>query len=85
MGNVVLNRVADKQFPNTVKEVIFDDKYAIQFEPVENGTVYDEPTDSAVLAAKISLEGADVIGRRSTSTRLSSLRSTGSIRTGPSI
>ena len=62
MGNVVLNRVADKQFPNTVKEVIFDDKYAIQFEPVENGTVYDEPTDSAVLAAKISLEGADVIG-----------------------
>ena len=62
VGNVVLNRVADKQFPNTVKEVIFDDKYAIQFEPVENGTVYDEPTDSAVLAAKISLEGADVIG-----------------------
>lgn len=63
VGNVVLNRVADKQFPNAVKEVIFDDKYAIQFEPVENGTVYDEPTDSAVLAAKISLEGADVIGR----------------------
>ena len=63
MGNVVLNRVADKQFPNTVKEVIFDDKYAIQFEPVENGTVYNEPTASAVLAAKISLEGADVIGR----------------------
>lgn len=62
VGNVVLNRVADQEFPNTVKEVIFDDKYAIQFEPVENGTVYDEPTASAVLAAKISLEGADVIG-----------------------
>ena len=62
VGNVVLNRVADKEFPNTVKEVIFDDKYAIQFEPVENGTVYQEPTASAVLAAKISLEGADVIG-----------------------
>lgn len=62
VGNVVLNRVADKEFPNTVKEVIFDDKYAIQFEPVENGTVYQEPTASAVLAAKMSLEGADVIG-----------------------
>lgn len=62
VGNVVLNRVTDQEFPNTVKEVIFDDKYAIQFEPVENGTVYDEPTASAVLAAKISLEGADVIG-----------------------
>ena len=62
VGNVVLNRVADQEFPNTVKEVIFDDKYAIQFEPVENGTVYQEPTESAVLAAKMSLEGADVIG-----------------------
>ena len=62
VGNVVLNRVADEEFPDTVKEVIFDTKYAVQFEPVENGTVYQEPTASAVLAAKISLEGADVIG-----------------------
>lgn len=63
VGNVVLNRVADQEFPNTVKEVIFDDKYAIQFEPVENGTVYQDPTASAVLAAKMSLEGANVIGQ----------------------
>ncbi len=62
VGNVVLNRVASSQFPNTVKDVVFDDKYAIQFEPVANGTVYDEPTDSAVLAAKLALEGACVVG-----------------------
>ena len=62
VGNVVLNRVADGQFPNTIKDVIFDTKYAVQFEPVSNGTVYDEPTQSSVLAAKMTLEGARVVG-----------------------
>ena len=62
VGNVVLNRVADGQFPNTIKDVIFDTKYAVQFEPVSNGTVYDEPTQSSVLAAKMALEGARVVG-----------------------
>ena len=62
VGNVVLNRVADRQFPDTVKEVIFDEQYAVQFEPVANGTVYDDPAPSSVLAAKLALEGARVVG-----------------------
>ena len=62
VGNVVLNRVASGQFPNTVKEVAFDRKYGVQFEPVSNGTIYDQPTDSAVLAAKLCLEGAAPVG-----------------------
>ncbi len=62
VGNVVLNRVKSGSFPNSVKEVVFDDRYAIQFEPVANGTVYDQPTDSAVLAAKLCLEGASTAG-----------------------
>ena len=62
MGNVVLNRVNSGQFPNTVKEVVFDRKYGVQFEPVSNGTIYDRPTDSAVLAAKLCLEGAAPVG-----------------------
>lgn len=62
VGNVVLNRVASGQFPNTVKEVVFDRKYGVQFEPVSNGTIYDQPTDSAVLAAKLCLEGAAPVG-----------------------
>ena len=62
VGNVVLNRVASGQFPNTVKEVVFDRKYGVQFEPVSNGTIYDRPTDSAMLAAKLCLEGAAPVG-----------------------
>ena len=62
VGNVVLNRVRDKQFPDTIKEVVFDRENGVQFEPVSNGTIYNEPTDSALLAAKLCLEGADVVG-----------------------
>ena len=62
VGNVVLNRVKSDQYPNTIREVVFDRKDGVQFEPVENGTIYDEPTPSSVLAAKLALEGADVVG-----------------------
>ena len=61
VGNVVLNRVADSRYPDTIQGVILDDNYGIQFEPVANGTVYQEPTQSAVLAAKLCLEGASVV------------------------
>ncbi len=57
VGNVVLNRVRSSQFPNTVKGVIFDTKYGTQFSPVASGTIYSQPTESAVRAAKICLEG----------------------------
>ena len=57
VGNVVLNRVRSSQFPNTVKGVIFDKKYGVQFSPVASGTIYQTPTASAVRAAKICLEG----------------------------
>ena len=57
VGNVVLNRVRSSQFPNTVKGVIFDTKYGTQFSPVSAGTIYNTPTASAVMAAKVCLEG----------------------------
>jgi len=62
VGNVVLNRVDSDNYPDTIKEVIFDRNHGVQFEPVENGTVYDDPTPTSVLAAKLALEGADVVG-----------------------
>lgn len=62
VGNVVLNRVADEQFPDTVREVVFDRKNGVQFEPLANGTLYDAPTHSSVIAAKLVLEGADAVG-----------------------
>lgn len=62
VGNVVLNRVASREFPNTIPEVIFDRVDAVQFEPVENGTVYRTPTAQSVEAAQRVLDGENVIG-----------------------
>ncbi len=57
VGNVVLNRVASKSYPNTIYGVIFDRKHGTQFSPVSFGTIYQTPTESSVIAAKICLEG----------------------------
>jgi len=63
VGNVVLNRVESKQYPNTVYGVVFDRKGGTQFSPVSMGTIYKTPTESAVIAAKICLEGYSVSDR----------------------
>lgn len=57
VGNVVLNRVKSPAYPNTIYGVIFDRKYGTQFSPVAFGTIYQKPTASAEIAAKICLEG----------------------------
>lgn len=62
VGNVVLNRVKSKQFPNTVKGVVFDRNHGVQFEPVENGAIYQQPTATSILAAKLALEGTRPVG-----------------------
>jgi len=60
VGNVVLNRKASKSYPNTIYGVIFDRKNGVQFSPILNGSIYHTPTSSAVIAAKICLEGYTV-------------------------
>lgn len=62
VANVVLNRVKSSQFPNTIYDVIFDQKWGVQFTPVSNGTIYHAPTDQSVRAAKLALEGTNVVG-----------------------
>ncbi len=57
VGNVVLNRVADDAYPDTVYGVVFDKKFGVQFTPAYNGRIYKEPADISVIAAKICLEG----------------------------
>ena len=57
VGNVVLNRVRSTDYPNTIYSVIFDKKYGVQFSPVANGTIYNTPTEDAIIAAKMCLEG----------------------------
>lgn len=54
VGNVILNRVADKRFPATVSEVIYQKN---QFP----GATSMEPNAESILAAKLVLEGANVV------------------------
>ncbi len=61
VGNVVLNRVADKRYPNTIYGVIFDFKNGIQFTPAYTGTVYNTPSKESIIAAKMCLEGYEII------------------------
>ena len=63
VGNVVLNRVASREFPDTSPGVIFDRVDGVQFEPVSNGTVYKPPTAQSVEAARRVLAGEQVIGK----------------------
>lgn len=58
VGNVVLNRVAYWGFPNTIYDVIFDRVGGIQFEPVLNGAIYNDPTEDCYTAAKLAMDGA---------------------------
>lgn len=62
VGNVVLNRVECSDFPNTIYDVIFDNKWGVQFQPTANGTIYNNPDSESVLAAKLCLDGANVAG-----------------------
>ena len=63
VGNVVLNRVKSRQYPNTVYGVIFDRVGGTQFSPVSMGTIYKAPTESSIIAAKICLEGYSISDR----------------------
>lgn len=62
VGNVVLNRVASDSFPDTIQGVVFDARGSIQFTPVSMGTIYRTPSDEAVMAAKLCVEGANTVG-----------------------
>lgn len=62
VGNVVLNRVASNAYPNTIYGVIFDCKNGVQFEPVINGSVYNNSDVSCIQAAKRALRGENHAG-----------------------
>lgn len=63
VGNVVLNRVRSREYPNTVYGVVFDRKYGTQFSPVAFGTIYNSPYWLSTIAAKICLEGTSLDDR----------------------
>jgi N-acetylmuramoyl-L-alanine amidase len=56
---VVLNRVENSQFPNTIKGVIFQKS---AFTAVSDGQIYLTPNATAIKAAREALAGADPSG-----------------------
>ena len=62
VGNVVLNRVKDADFPDTVFGVVYDYEHTVQFEPVSKGTIHEDPKPADLIAAYLVLEGANTAG-----------------------
>jgi len=62
VGNVVMNRIKDPDFPSTVFDVVYDYEHTIQFEPVSKGTIHDDPKQEDIIAAYMVLEGANTAG-----------------------
>lgn len=58
VGNVILNRVNSPLFPNTVYDVVFQKN---QFTPARTGSINKEPNSESVIAAKLCLDGAQVL------------------------
>lgn len=56
VGAVILNRVESGIFPKTIAANVLKRG---QFEPVANGQIWNEPTPSAVQAARMALNGWD--------------------------
>ncbi len=62
VAGVVMNRVVSPQFPNTVKGVVFDTKYGVQFPPAHTSKIEVTPTKNTMIAAKCALCGIRNIG-----------------------
>ena len=58
VGNVVMNRVNDPLFPNTLYDVLFQKN---QFSPASSGSIYKDPNWESQVAAMLVLDGAQVV------------------------
>lgn len=58
VGSVVLNRVADPDFPDTIHDVVFDEG---QYEPTWNGAYEKLPSEDSIETAKFLLENGSQI------------------------
>jgi N-acetylmuramoyl-L-alanine amidase len=63
VGNVVLNRVKSKDFPDNIYDVIFDRKYGIQFQPTANNAIINSPSRESVIAGNLALNRENTAGK----------------------
>lgn len=58
IANVVINRKKSSSFPNTIRNVIYDNNYCVQFPPAHKSSFASlVPTEQSLLAAKLALNG----------------------------
>ena len=62
VGNVIMNRVYSPLFPDTVREVILDNRSGVQFPPAHTDAINREPSAAAIEAAMRVLVGENVAG-----------------------
>lgn len=60
VGNVIMNRVNHPEFPDTIKEVVYQRG---QFSPVSDGSIQKEPNEDSIKAAREVLNGRRVINK----------------------
>ena len=58
VGNVVMNRVNDPQFPDNICDVLYQEG---QFNPISSGSIWDTPNDESVVAAKLVMDGTQIL------------------------
>lgn len=61
VAGTVVNRVKSSLFPNSIKDVIFDKKYGVQFPPAHTDKINRTPSKESVIAAKCVLNGVNVV------------------------
>ena len=62
VAGVVMNRVRSPKFPNTVKGVILDTNYGVQFPPAHTDKINITPSKESIIAAKCALRGTNSVG-----------------------
>ncbi len=59
VAQVVLNRMASPYYPDSVTGVLFQ---PYQFSTVDSGAIWNDANDECYLAARLALDGADIVG-----------------------
>ncbi len=62
IANTIINRVESASFPNTIKDVIFDTNYSVQFPPAHTDRMNETPSKECIIAAKCALNGVELVG-----------------------
>ena len=62
VAGTVVNRVKSPLAPNTVKEVVLDTRYGVQFPPAHTDRISVTPSKKSMIAGKCAFNGVNLVG-----------------------